>query len=359
MLAGALLLTLLGNVEAGARRPEVEAFFRPSEVSRMQISPDGKSVAFIHPRDDEKGLVICDLRTGEMLNVEGTSSYDVSELWWAGNDHVIFKVVEGNIYASGLCSAHRETGKVEILNRGDALRVIDPLPDSPDEVLVWIVDAVQGRQRLLKYGVSSGFARSVNLKVPKGKVLDWYTDRDGEVIMVETYEDETSHLWRRDSTGEGWQEVKLPASVPINRCTIFRYDTSRGQYWVAGYLEGADTGSLHTFNLATSTLSPTVHQDSEFDIIGNASMVYSRKRDTIVGLRYNQKGPTAVWFDPAFKEAQRVIDASFPGTMNVIRDFDENEERMVVYSYSDKVPGMWSVVDLKERAIHLKLESKP
>ncbi|MCH6256507.1 prolyl oligopeptidase family serine peptidase [Puniceicoccaceae bacterium K14] len=333
----------------------IEDFFKEPTISNMRISPDGKFVGCITPYKDIKSAVTINIDTMEVKGVRGSASQDVNRVEWASNEHMVLSVIKDNIYASGIYSLKRGTQKVEVLNRGDVVRIIDTLIDDPKHILVWIVDAIEGGQRLVKYNIESGLVRTVPLKKGlEGKILGLDTNSSGDIIEATVYRDGQEVLLHRINNDSPWKEIKPTAHTDLVKAKALEFDEAKNAYWVVGYKEGDQTASLYHYFLKDKTLSEPIFTVKEYDLYSNCSLRYCKKLEQVVGLRYQGKGPQIVWFDPEYKELQLKLDSTFKDSVNLIIDTDKDRKRIVVYAYSDRVPGNYRIIDLEANAVLLK-----
>lgn len=338
----------------------VESFFRPIKGSKMCISPDGEYVVFLYPLGDMMGVATMNIETKEVNGLRGNSSDDVRSVYWAGNEHIVFNVTKNNMYASGLYSAKRDRKDIEILNKYEALTVVDPLPVEENWVLAWIYDSADRGQRLMRYNVKSRVGKRVASpgQLP-GKVLEWFTNQEGALVGAVTYHEGDTHLMFRKQDKKSWTELGVPDSAKIYDYTFLGYDSAREALWLSGYAEGDQTGALFTLNPKTLKIEGPIFQDADYDVASTASLIYSPYLGTVVGVNYEKAKPSTVCFDSDFKRMQKILDHSFPDTTNRIVDTDANLDSIVVHSYSDRNPGFYCVVDIKHRNVRLRSDVNP
>ncbi|MEM7790297.1 MAG: alpha/beta fold hydrolase [Verrucomicrobiota bacterium] len=322
----------------------------------MRISPDGKYVAFCFSQKDMMCVATMEIDTQEIHAMRGSSIEDVGNVYWASDEHVVFDLYSRNNYAAGLYAAKRGKTRADVLNGNEVVRIIDPLVDDPDYILAWVEVAHSGRERLVKYNLKNGGARdSIRESKFDGKVLGWFTDSDGGLIGVTTYTDQNVKYLFRGEDGKTWEEFFKPKSFARLPYRILHADWAKREIWLCGYLEGNTTASLHTYDMDSGKLSEPIFHDEKYDIIEDMSLYYCSFKKAVTGMNYIKRYKQIVWFDADYIRMQAIVDRSFPGTINSIVSVDRASNRIVVYSYSDREPGTYNVIDLQKRAIVLSV----
>ncbi len=345
------------SVEASEKIP-IEHFFQERLASNMTLSPDGKYVAFIAPDRDMKAVYMRDLETAQTTGLRGGPTQDVVDVQWAGNERIIFTVVRNNIFANGLYSVKRGSKRTSIVSNGGVLKIIDPLINEPNHALVWTI--TENGPGLRKYDLVAGTAKSANNDVhSKGEVLNWRTNSKGDLIGKELYRDGKQVLMHRSAIDEPWVVVDPSLETDLVSFRSLGFHEEKNAYWIVGHKEGVQTASLYLYNLETKSLSEPVFNDSRYDIWGYCKLIYNSMGDRALGLSYYAKSRKIIWFDEVRKSLQVTLDHNFSDTINLIIDSNHEEERFLVYSYSDRNPGVYRVYDAKENRIVITSNARP
>lgn len=344
---------------SSAERISVEDFFKEPYCSDMSLSPDGEYVAFLSPLKDVRTVFTNEIDTGKYRGLQGDRTQDVTNVEWAGNEHIVFSLIKNNIYANGLYSAKRGSPRSTRLNRGDVIRIVDPLKNDPDHVLVWIVASHGQDEVLLKYNIHNGWTKSAGTKIPEGvKVLGWRTKRSGEIYGVRVYDDGDEYLLHRNSEGEPWVSINPTEKTDLIKSETHGFDEEKNAYYVVGYKTGEETASLYLYFLDTHSLSEPLFVDENYDIYDNAYLRYCPKAEKVVGMRYVAKGLRNIWFDPDYQALQAMIDRSLTETINLISKVDDHLNRLLIYAYSDRQPGVYLCYDISKQEVVFSLPTR-
>ncbi|MEO0508524.1 MAG: prolyl oligopeptidase family serine peptidase [Verrucomicrobiota bacterium] len=324
----------------------------------MKISPDGEYVAFLSPKEDMMCVVIMGLVNQEVNVLRGSRADDVHSVHWASNERIVFNLSKHNTYAAGLYANKRGSNRTELLNGTEVVSVVDPLPNDPDYILAWVQVAHYGKERLLKYNIKTGRIKS---PVPeskfKGNVFRWYAEPDGSLFGVAVYRDSDLDFLFLDEAGENWVKLDEPEGFTGHEFKVLHADAEKRQLLLCGYVNGENTASLIPFDMETRKLGEPLFRDERYDMMDGLSLVHCDVKGGVVGLRYATRHREIVWFDEEYRRIQSIIDASFRDTINHIVDVDHSMNRLVVYSYSDREPGKYSIVDIGKSAMLLSFDA--
>lgn len=344
----------LGLKLSEAERIPIENFFRAPAASQFSISPDGEYVAFLYPLDDIISAVTVSIENKEdrVNGLRGGWRDDVNSLYWANNDQIIFNVTKSNQYAGGLYVCQRGSKKARILNAYDALYVVDPAPERPDTVLAWIYDSTEGGSRLVDYDPQSGVSAIVFKEPRKQNTLEWFTDLKGRPFARYYYHENEAHFAYGPESFSSETNILDHSKIRgLGYVRFLDYDRASRSYWISGYRRNRSTKSLHKLDLNSFALSEAYLEDDDFDVLDDIELVNDPYKGRVVGAHFDRVRPESVWFDDAYKQAQRIVNVTFKDTTNRIVDADRKCNRFVVFSFSDVNPGVYSVVDIKERAV--------
>ena len=111
-LAVVLFLPTLLPAQATPRLP-VDAFFAEPDVSSVQVSPDGKSLAFLTTLGTGKvGIALMHLDTGKVEPLVGAKDENYEGFFWKNNDWIVFGGDIGGNESSALRSISLSKRKV-------------------------------------------------------------------------------------------------------------------------------------------------------------------------------------------------------------------------------------------------------
>jgi dipeptidyl aminopeptidase/acylaminoacyl peptidase len=109
---------------------------------------------------------------------------------------------------------------------------------------------------------------------------------------------------------------------------------------------GRDTFAVYRYDIERKTLGEELAAHSQVDLTGG--LVFDRRKNRVVGIRYEGARPGTAWFDEDWARLQKTIDASLPDHMNTLSNAGK---RVLIYSYSDVDPGSYYLFDVEKRQL--------
>ncbi len=92
-------------------------------------------------------------------------------------------------------------------------------------------------------------------------------------------------------------------------------------------------------------------KDDKYDIDG--SLIYSPKTKDAVGVNHSEAEGGSVYWDEKYRTLQAAIDQALPDTTNYLADFSRDENIYLVYSVSDRIPGVYYLGDFKNKTMNI------
>ncbi|PRO67412.1 alpha/beta hydrolase family protein [Alteromonas gracilis] len=359
----ALPLSLIG-AEPSEGESAYEAFSSLPTYWTPSLSPDGTKIAFVQNVEQEEAfamLATFDLEKGEKHYLLRSDNERVKINWynWVNNERLVvsarYETRRGTtkVHDTRLLSIKfdGEGGAFNMVEWERIKRragnpthipqfhddVIDWLPDDPDHVLIALDAEVLGLPSVYKVNVNNG---SVS-RIIRGKkrIRDWLTDQQSNVRIGISLDYDTGEREVFLKEGDDWR-------------TLFAYNamTEKGEYPVGfakdpnilyfkGYKD--DYRALYTLNLKTNERTE-VFADDGYDVDGG--LIYSPVTRDAIGVRHDGR----FYWDERYVGLQNGIDKGLPDYDNTLVSFSDDEQRYIVYSESDVLPGVYLLGDRKK-----------
>lgn len=374
-----LALTTAWAEQAPAPKIPVADFARSPDISSAKLSPDGKFMGYLFTHDGKTEVSFLDLATGKARyynpgrSVIGTN-LQMADFVWVSNGRVAVQTTAWGQGYAGLAAVNRTadgwlglTGAPRwesIKTSSDVLQAYEIIYASgqdPKRVLLLDRNTSSGEQLLypdvLAMNTLTGSYQQL-VKNP-GKVIHWLADWEGEVRFGLSWEGKSSRLTYRETPAAPWQN--LPnlgaegAFVGLDRT---------GQTIQVAQAGQMGRWAIFPYDLKKKQIGEAIFEHADYDIIppdyrphyagvSLAAAVYSPKARVLLGVRYVTEGPRQYWFDPAMGNLQQQIDTLHPGLTNRIVSMDQDENRLLVLSWSDREPGFYTLVDLASQKVSL------
>jgi dipeptidyl aminopeptidase/acylaminoacyl peptidase len=210
---------------------------------------------------------------------------------------------------------------------------------------VYRYDTVTGRRTLLSFD-------------SPGHVSRWVVDFDGvpRAAVSDDLEHDTSAWYVRKSADDRWvkvDEAKLGrlASEPLE------FDPDGKLLYVSARRDGADRASLYEYAVDSGAWKNRIVSHPVRDIDADTAFFRADyKARKLLGLRYRDDKPAAVWFDAQWARMQKSVDAALPDTVNLLQ---RGGERWLVIASSDRDPGDAYLLDAKTMRLEKLFSFEP
>lgn len=344
---GAALSTVVVLV-SGASLPPVEDFVRRPAVEYASLSESGRNLVYL--ASDEKGHrglagVNLETMTPFSITLDGD---DIVDIRWMTDDSVAFNVAMNWRWSRGLYVYRLGDLVAAGINERDLTEVVSVLREDRSRMYVWylagethrmkglaLVDTDRPKPAVIGYS-DTEFMVVRWVTAPPGEVLSWIADKTGQVRIGVTFHENKRRVWTRRDDGDRWEELAF--DWDFARIRGFGFD-GRTLYLTAFDEEGP-TDALRTFDVVTKQPGPVVFRDPDFGL-ADSMLLWSRKDESLVGIRYLRDGQVTQWFSERFKQYQAAIDAKLPGRVNHITSWDDGETRLVIAAETDRQPRQY------------------
>lgn len=337
-----------------ATDPVIRALTDPQGFTAARLSPDGRHLAAIGFSGFNLGLVVLDVATLKSkftifgtTAIEGHFAYRKRPLrvLWITNELI------GVDYGYTAEAVNLEGKVVSVLGE----RLIGKADhDRPDSPMVLVETDIEDGDTALVNAVTRA---KTKFRYPmSGKVVARAFDSKGELRAMtmansQFWKDITKvSNWYRASATAPWEQVDevgvadeywTPVSVPDEENTmLIRSRIDR------------DTYAIFEYNTKLRKIGELAAGHPTQDIVD---------LDTANGEKFQRVQtdgllPETVWFDPEFLVIQRAVDAALPNKINQISGDPKN--KILIYSYSDRDPGSYYLLDQKKQEFKPILKSR-
>jgi len=359
-------------------------FFRPEIMQSPKLNPSGTHIAaIVGTADDHTQLMVYDLKKQaiEMVGARGDS--DIARVDWLNNERLIYSISVKKIAGIGLF-----VGDVGALsNAAPLLQYVGStlVAVPPDDRTHPLVRLAENSLNTGAYGVVA----RLNTDVKQGKILDlsipgadqmqldettannqrhimdsypllktehgfdtgYLADKEGRLAFGFTSEDGRQALHRL--AGENWDTCP----EDLEEINVIGCGDNSGEIVVVGPRQGGKPRPLEVLEGATGKVVEVLLQDSAYDFDG--WLYRDPLSHLIVGAVYNRAAPRVTWFTEAYRNLQKVVDGLFPGMVVRILGTDEAGKIVLLRTFSDRQPSIYSWADLENHTAGLIKNSAP
>lgn len=345
------------TASASAAEPvALSDFFRAREFSDVRMSPDGEYIAAIVRVSDQpqaRNIVTMHLDSGESRVITGYTDSDVRSLFWANDERLVFNVDKGfdtpgepaQYRGSFVINRDGSDGKSIVVKKAYGMfAYLSRVPADPDHLLVvrpsnrWVFPEV--------HRLDVDRARHKLVVNNHGNVTHWVADNTGFVRAAidqgEDLDDRREHLLYRSAEDEDWREL---LAYDAEELQVLGFDRDNKTMIVASRV-GRDRFVLTTIDGGSGRFGEVLVEDPVYDVwTAEHARLTQDKHGAVLSYRYLREKPTVVFFDEQWAARQAALDSALPGTVNDIVNHSYDGTRMLVYAYSDRVPGEYYLYD--------------
>ena len=346
VLIGALLAPFVSPAHAEmAPLIPLEDFFKNPETVGYSISPDGKKLAFLKPWNHRLNVYVKTIGTDEERRLTDATDRDIAGFFWKGNSKIVFVQDNGGDENHHVYIVSTEGGDPRDLTPTQGVKnyVQDGLREDPNHMLIATNQRNPQVFDIYRCEIETG-KRSLIAENP-GNIVGWMTDHDGQLRVATETDGVNQSILYRDKEGEPFQKLITLSYKDAFGPMMFTYDNE--QLYVASNL-GQDKVALHLYNPQSKQLVEKIYEHPDVDA---SRLISSRKRKKITGVAYVTDKTHYVFFDGERAALQKKLEGKFPDYYVVITEMDDDENRMIVGTYSDRVRGTYYLYDKKEDKI--------
>jgi len=373
-----LVLSTATHAQA-AKQYSVADFFKNSDFASLQLSPNGEWLAALGPYEGRRNLF--SMRLSDKASARLTSfrskgrsqdNRDVAFFMWANNERLIFALDSDGNESFSLFAVNRDGTDGRVLVRGSegivlfptTTRVLSRLDHDDEHILVTNNERSKFYPDVFRLNVYSG--RMTRVETNPGYIERYGVDWDGNIRFAVGHPDATGRALKegellrqltyyRATADSEWEIVHSthyfdgPGFIPL----AFAAD-NRMMYVATS--EGRDTLAIHTFDPEKGELGELILADERADLTG---LRLSPKDHRPLWVSWQYELPEKVMLDEEFAALQATIDGAFPGNVNSVSSISKDENRMIIYSGSDRDPGTFYLYDKSAGKIEFFAQPRP
>lgn len=370
ILATLLLVTSPGFAQTG--EIPLQDFFEHSKFKDMQLSPDGRHLAFTYEEGTEVKLAIMDRKNKKVTaGFAFGDQIHVLSFFWANDERVVMAIgkVTGNLDNMGrpqtLIAANYDGSKRQQIfdMQLSGYQILSRLKDDPENILIakyHFADRGQPKPTLLD--IYTGEMKYMATEPVLQNRYGLIADNDGKVRLAaefvegKTFDDSQVVIHYRDN-GD-WQQLELKSERqrPDFRPLGFSADNHRA-YFLSDF-DMAENGRLGVFeyNFSNNKMK-LMYRHPEVDVAGG---IYGHDGD-VLGVTVRSGYVEHEYFEDKLADGQflRSLDAGFPGQEASVTSYTEDGKMAVAFVRSDKNPGEFYLFDIASRKATFLAASLP
>jgi dipeptidyl aminopeptidase/acylaminoacyl peptidase len=338
-----------------------ELFFGDPEISRAQISPDGKFIAVVKPFKGTRNVWV--KRTEEPFDaakpITAEKTRPLSQYFWSRDSkYILFVQDKGGdenylVYAvnpAEPAAAGAEVPAARNLTDAKSVRaVIYALPRSePDAIYIGLNDRDRAWHDLYKVRISTG--ERVLVRKNTERITTWVFDlKDQLRLATRAAANGDNEVLRVDDNGF----TKVYSCTVFESCGPLRYHQD-GQRVYLRTNKGAslDLSRLELFNPATG--KEDLVESDPLNRVDFGTATFSELSDDLIATTYDDERERTYWKDKSFESDYKLMRKKLPGREITLASSTTDERLFLVVAFSDIEPGERYLFDRRTKKLTLQ-----
>ena len=287
LIIAAMAATAVACAPKTAPELPMETFFRNSEKSDYQISPDGKYFSYMAPWESRRNIFVQQVGSDEAVRITSERERDLAGYFWANDSRILYLKDTGgdeNFQLYGV-DIDGTDPKAYTAIPGVRTTIIDPLEEIDSLMIIGTNE--RNPQIFDPYRLNLNTGEKTLLCENPGDVQGWQTDHDGKLRVAY---------------------------------------------------------ALVLMDPATCEEKEVLYTNDTYDLAG---VWYSEKEKKLLGVSYEgHKGTTRHFFDREAGELFGRMERHLRGYELGIVGSDKAEDKYIVYAGSDRTAGAYYIYDV-------------
>ena len=319
----------------------LEDFFRNSDRSGYQISPDGNYFSFLAPYEDRMNIFVQQIGSEETVRLTSETARSVAGYMWTTNKRILFMKDTAGDENYQLYGVNLDGSDLRAYTAFPGVRttLIDDLEDIPNEVII----GMNKRQPEIfdPYRLNLETGELTQLAENPGNWQSYMTDHEGKLRVVTAIVDGVNtQILYRDNEAENFRPV---LTTNFKESVDFMEFTPDNRLVYAATNLGRDKVALVLMNPATCDELEPLYAHERYDV---SSISYSRKRKKLLAVYcQGHKDPIRHYFDEEEAAFREHLRSFFEGRRFGITATDKEEQRYLIYVGSDRTRGRYYFYD--------------
>lgn len=321
------------------RQIPLEDFFRNSERTGYQLSPDGNYISYMAPYKDRLNVFVrrVDETDEHAIRITNETERSVAGYMWADNQRLLYMKDTAGDENYQLYGVHRDGTDDRAYTAFDGVRtsLIDDLEEQPGVVMIGMNK--RNPEVFDPYRLNIETGELTLLAENPGNIQGWMTDHDGRLRVATAIVDGVNtQILYRDTEDEPFKPVLTTNFRDV--VSFMEFTPDNKEVYAATNLH-RDKTILVRMNPATCEELEVLYENERYDI---ASISYSRKRKKLLSVYCTgHKEPVRHYFDAEEEQLRQRIKAHFPNQRYGIADTDKAEANYLIYVGGDRTRGSY------------------
>ena len=333
----------------------LEDFFKNSEITNLQLSPNGKYLAYLKPYEKRMNIYVRPLDDSQPeKRITNQTKRDIASFGWKENDTLIFmKDTEGDenfhifrVSATGKnekdLTPFKKT-KVTVINWLDGI--------SEDHILIATNQRIKTVFDVYRLNIKTREMKQIANN--PGNFTGWIADHKGKLRVAISTDGLNSLIYYRETEKEEFQKIMTTNFKDTFTPLMFTFDNKN--LYISSNLN-RDKSVFQIFDPREKKVLSTLFSHPEVDV---SALDYSRKRKVLTSATYITWKAKHHFFDSATERIFKDLQSKFPEKEISFPSRNREEDLLIVLVHSDRSPGVFYLYNTKTKELKQIANPRP
>ena len=330
------------NQATGRHRIPVEEFFRNSERTGYQLSPDGRHFSFFAPYHDRQNLFVQRVGEPDAWRITSETARSLAGSLWANDRRILFMKDTGGDENYKLFGVDIDGGDLRAYTDFDGVRtqIIDPLEGVDDEIIIGLNR--RNPEVFDPYRLNLVTGEMILLAENPGNIQGWMTDHEGRLRAATAIVDgvNTQLLYRERED----EEFRVVLTTNFKETVLFVDFTPDNREVYALTNIGRDKTVLVRMDPATCRELELLYEHPDYDV---SAISYSEHRKRLLSAScVGHKGVIRHYFDAEEEAIRARLTPRLAGYEFGTADWNRTERKRLIYAANDHTRGYYYYYDV-------------
>jgi dipeptidyl aminopeptidase/acylaminoacyl peptidase len=318
-----------------APKIELEDFFKNSEKTAFNISPNGEYLAYMAPYQSRMNIHVQKIGTDHVQMLTEEIDRDIAGYFWVTDNRLVYLKDDGGDENFALYGIDRNGNNLKMLTKsGVKVQIIDDLEDIPEYVIIGTNERIPEIFDAYRLNINTG--EQTLIAQNPGNISSWMTDHDGKLRIASTTDGVNTTLLYRPNEAAEFSPVLTTNFKESFNPQFFDFDNGSVVYGSSNL--GRDKSAIVKFDMGTGKEIEELFSDNHNDVDG---LGFSRKRKVITSARWYGEKAEKFFFDQESKALYQDLESKLPGYEVALTSSNKEENKYIVRTYSDKSRGAY------------------
>lgn len=325
----------------------MEDFFKNQERKSYNISPNGEFYAFLAPYEDRMNIHVQKIGEDEAQRVTSVVDRDLAGFYWANDDRLLYMKDTGGDENYTIYGVNKDGSNLIALTdtAGVMASIIDELDGLDDHIMITLNKRNPQIFDPYRLNITNGEMEMVAEN--PGNISGWITDHEGKIRMATTTDGTSTSLMYRETEEDEFETV-LTTNFKESASPLFFTFDNKNIY--ASSNIGRDKSAIVLMDPRTGEELEMIYEHPDVDV---GSLNYSEKRKVLTTIYYNTDRSHREYLDDVTKAMYSDLESKLPGYEVYITGFNDDENKCIVRTYSDRSLGAIYFYDAKTKDLSM------